>query len=192
MADTTYSARPAEEADRAFIREMFVLTETWGEPDGELPENFDDDLDRDVEGGEPAEGGVVLVEVPGAGEGTSPERRSGEALPGDADAARVGDAWLRRLTDDDPGYGYVADEYPELAIAVRAGREGRGLGSRLLAEVLRQARELGYPGISLSVENGNDRARRAYEKAGFEDLGPDDLGGHTMLYRFDGEAEGDG
>ncbi|WP_129661204.1 GNAT family N-acetyltransferase [Rothia halotolerans] len=174
MAETTYGTRPAEEKDRAFLREMFVLTETWREPGADLPENFPADMERYVDRWSPEEGGVVLEET----------------VPEDAGAAGrpVGAAWLRRLTDDDPGYGYVADEYPEVAIAVVTGHEGRGLGSRLLTALLAEARHLGYPGVSLSVEVGNDRAHRAYEKAGFTDLGPDDLGGHTMLHRFDVEG----
>jgi ribosomal protein S18 acetylase RimI-like enzyme len=82
----------------------------------------------------------------------------------------VGAAWARLFPDDDPGYGFVASDIPELTIAVRSGHRGQGLGGRLLAAVLTQARERGHRSVSLSVEDGN-RARRLYERAGFVVVG---------------------
>jgi ribosomal protein S18 acetylase RimI-like enzyme len=82
----------------------------------------------------------------------------------------VGAAWARLFPDDDPGYGFVAADVPELTIAIRAAHRGRGLGGTLLGAVLAQARERGHRAVSLSVEDGN-RARRLYERAGFVVVG---------------------
>jgi ribosomal protein S18 acetylase RimI-like enzyme len=71
---------------------------------------------------------------------------------------------------DDPGYGFVAADVPEITIAIRAAHRGRGLGGALLDAVLTQARERGLRAVSLSVEDGN-RARRLYERAGFVVVG---------------------
>lgn len=50
---------------------------------------------------------------------------------------RCGAAWVRLLTGPQrTSYAFVADDVPELAIAVEAGEEGRGIGSLLLRELL--------------------------------------------------------
>lgn len=79
-------------------------------------------------------------------------------------------AWLVFLPADDPGYGFVDADTPELSITTFAAWRGQGIGSALLSELISQARDRGITGISLSVEDGND-ARRIYERAGFEVVG---------------------
>jgi ribosomal protein S18 acetylase RimI-like enzyme len=91
----------------------------------------------------------------------------------------VGAAWGRLFPDDDPGYGFVSPDVPELSLAVRPTHRGRGLGAALLAAVIEQARERRHPAASLSVEDGN-RARALYERAGFVVVGRSG-GSDTML-----------
>jgi ribosomal protein S18 acetylase RimI-like enzyme len=79
----------------------------------------------------------------------------------------TGAAWARFLTSADAGYGYVSDSIPELTLAVASGARRGGVGTALLAGLIRSARELELPGLSLSVEDGNGSARRLYENAGF-------------------------
>lgn len=62
----------------------------------------------------------------------------------------VGAAWLRRLTAEAPGYGYIDDATPELSIAVAPPSRGQGMGARLLAELLAMA-QARYATVSLSV-----------------------------------------
>ena len=88
--------------------------------------------------------------------------------PGDAgriaiDAAGrpIGAAWVRRSTADDPSYGYVDDDTPELGIAVVDDRRGQGIGAALLAELLAEVGD-----CSLSVDRRNPAAR-LYERLGF-------------------------
>ena len=52
-------------------------------------------------------------------------------------------------------------------LAVAEGHRGRGIGSRLLEALAGVARERGYPAIRLDVADGNDAARRLYERLGF-------------------------
>jgi ribosomal protein S18 acetylase RimI-like enzyme len=59
----------------------------------------------------------------------------------------------------------VADGIPELAIAVLPQYIGQGIGARLLARLLEDARSL-YPAVVLSVRDANP-ARRLYERLGF-------------------------
>lgn len=83
----------------------------------------------------------------------------------------VGAIWARALSASEPGYGYVADDVPELGMAVVRGLHGRGIGSALLGGCLEQARALGWPAMSLSVEDGNTAARALYVRHGFVVVG---------------------
>lgn len=88
-------------------------------------------------------------------------------------------AWLVFLPAEDPGYGFVDVDIPELSITTFAGHRGQGIGSALLSELIDRARNLGIRGISLSVADGN-AARRLYDRAGFEVVGRNG-GSDTML-----------
>lgn len=78
----------------------------------------------------------------------------------------IGAAWLRRLTAEAPGYGYIDDATPELSIAVAPPFRGQGIGARLLAGLLALAQER-YAAVSLSVSVDNP-ALRLYRRLGFE------------------------
>ncbi|MFS0705473.1 N-acetyltransferase family protein [Cellulomonas sp. 179-A 9B4 NHS] len=97
-----------------------------------------------------------------------------------ADGTPLGAVWARALPADEPGYGWVADDVPELGMAVVAGRRGAGVGSALLAGFLDRARALGWTAVSLSVEDGNTAARALYERHGFVVVGRNG-GSDTML-----------
>lgn len=97
------------------------------------------------------------------------------SVPGDMgvaavdDAGRmVGAAWLRVFNREDPGYGYVDDNTPELSIAVRPEFRGQGLGSRILGALL-QAAGRNFHRVSLSVSQGNP-AEHLYRRFGFEEV----------------------
>ena len=109
---------------------------------------------------------------------------SGWGRPGDAgviaeDEQPVGAAWLRLFPAGDRGYGFVAEDVPELSIGVAPTSRGRGIGTRLLEALVEAARADGHPAISLSVEPDNP-ARRLYERTGFVRVA-DDGGAWTML-----------
>lgn len=78
----------------------------------------------------------------------------------------VGAAWYRLFRSEEPGYGFVDEETPELAIAVVPSKRGHGIGDELLKALLEKARAGGYARLSLSVEPGNP-ARKLYERHGF-------------------------
>jgi len=81
----------------------------------------------------------------------------------DALGSAVGFVWLRTERDYfiDMPVGHVID------IAVTRGGEGRGIGRALLDAADRWAESNGYPWLTLHVFEGNDRARRLYEKHGY-------------------------
>ena len=147
--------RPAGPQDVPFMRDMLSHAYYWR-------------VDRVSESGEP------------------PVRRYVErwGRPGDTaliaihDFQRVGAAWYRLFSADNPGYGFVDEETPELSIAIVPSRRGSGLGSELLDALLAKARAEGHDAISLSVEAGSP-AIGLYERHGFARVDDDD-GGVTM------------
>lgn len=78
----------------------------------------------------------------------------------------VGAAWLRLLTGDNKGFGYVDDTTPELVIAVLPKHRGNGVGTQLLTRLLAAAKA-SYPSVSLNVGARNP-AWRLYQRLGFE------------------------
>jgi GNAT superfamily N-acetyltransferase len=112
--------------------------------------------------GRPGDGGVVAV----AGDG-----------------ARLGVAWYRLFPPEDPGFGFVAPDVPELGIGVVAEARGQGIGGALLDALLALAREQGFRALSLAVDRQNPAARRLYERKGFRDAGISDPtdGGVIMI-----------
>jgi GNAT superfamily N-acetyltransferase len=123
------------------------------------------------------------------------------SVPGDAAAIviedywPVGAAWYRLFTRDEPGYGFVDEQTPEISIAVVPNKRGGGHGSQLLEALIQRARDDGYKALSLSVEPDNP-ALKLYERLGFRKVG-ETGGSWTMKVdldpatRIDGEqAEG--
>jgi GNAT superfamily N-acetyltransferase len=92
----------------------------------------------------------------------------------EAEDYAIGACWLRYFTSDDPGYGYVSDDVPELGLAVAAGWRGQSVGRLLLRKTADAAARAGITRISLSVERAN-RAHRLYESEGYQvvERGPD-------------------
>jgi ribosomal protein S18 acetylase RimI-like enzyme len=137
--------RPANQHDEPFLREM--LYEAVFVPPGSPapPRRVVDrsDLSRYVQGFGTRRGDLGWIA----------ERSSGDLL---------GAAWVRQLSGEEPGYGYVDDDTLELSVAVARRRRGRGVGTALLARLLESV-----PRCSLSVDDRNP-AVRLYARFGFE------------------------
>jgi ribosomal protein S18 acetylase RimI-like enzyme len=122
--------------------------------------------------------------APGEGPGPVARYVKGWGRPGDTaliavdDGFPVGAAWYRLFRRDHPGYGFVDEDTPELAIAVVPSRRGRGIGDALLEALVERARAERYRAVSLSVEKGNDALLGYYEKHGFRRVHED--GGDTV------------
>ena len=108
-------------------------------------------------------------------------RRGDTVLIAVEDGFAVGAAWYRLFRRDHPGYGFVDEETPELAIAVVPSRRGRGIGEALLDALCERARTERYSALSLSVERGNEPLLAFYEKHGFTRVHED--GGDTVTMR---------
>jgi ribosomal protein S18 acetylase RimI-like enzyme len=122
------------------------------------------------------------------GEGAGPVARyvKGWGRPGDTaliaieDGFPVGAGWYRLFRRDQPGYGFVDEETPELAVAVVPNRRGRGIGDELLAALFKSARAEGYGALSLSVERANQALVSYYEAHGFTSVSEDEGDSVTM------------
>jgi GNAT superfamily N-acetyltransferase len=75
-----------------------------------------------------------------------------------------GAAWYRLFDEDEPGFGFVDEETPELTISVVPSHRGHGAGAELLEALLARARAGGFARISLSAQEGQTRF---YEQHGF-------------------------
>ncbi len=155
--------RPAEVTDLAVLREMSFYAARWRpgqENDDREPVLSDDHIARYIDGwGRPGDMAFVAAE----------------------DGQPIGAAWLRLLTRERPGYGFIESTIPELSIAVVPARRGSGIGLALLTAILAAAREAGHPAVSLSVEVDNP-AQRLYERVGFKRVGHD---GGSWIMRID-------
>jgi ribosomal protein S18 acetylase RimI-like enzyme len=118
--------------------------------------------------------------APGEGPGPVALYVKGWGRPGDTaviaidEGFPVGAAWYRLFSADEPGFGFVDERTPELAVAVVPNARGKGIGDALLRALLGRAREDGHAAISLSVDRQNAAAIRLYERHGFEEVGRSD------------------
>ena len=89
-------------------------------------------------------------------------RRGDNCLVADFGGKAAGAVWARIMND----YGHVDDETPSIAISLYREYRGRGIGSRMMREMLEQLKAQGYKRASLSVQKAN-YAVRMYKKFGF-------------------------
>jgi [ribosomal protein S18]-alanine N-acetyltransferase len=79
----------------------------------------------------------------------------------------IGAVWYRLFSATEPGFGFVAADVPELAMAVYPECRGQRVGSLLLGTLVSRARAAGSPSISVSIAVENP-ARRLFARQGFE------------------------
>jgi GNAT superfamily N-acetyltransferase len=105
-------------------------------------------------------------------------RRGDAAVIGLEGGFPIGAAWYRLFPREEPGFGFVHERIPEMAIAVVPSRRGRGIGSELVDSLVDLAKEQGYGGLSLSVADESP-AMHVFAKQGFEKVEQTD-GSWTM------------
>ena len=84
-------------------------------------------------------------------------------LVAESDNKIVGAVWTRIVND----FAHIDDNTPSLAIAVAKESRGKGIGTRLLNDLLTVLKVEGFLSVSLSVQKEN-YAVKMYEKAGFD------------------------
>lgn len=85
----------------------------------------------------------------------------------------LGAVWVRNFTEDDPAWGFVDEQTPELNIALVPKARNQGVGTQLMMQMLGYLKGR-HQKVSLSV-NPKNPSVRLYERFGFEkyaDCGP--------------------
>ncbi len=108
----------------------------------------------------------------------------------------VGAAWYRVFAADEPGYGFVDEHTPELAIAVVPSKRGHGIGEQLLAALIERARAGGYSGAQPQRRAGKPgpqavRAKRlrgrTAGRGGLDDARVDSIAGDDRVSQISDE-----
>lgn len=89
-------------------------------------------------------------------------REDDHCLVAETDGLIVGAVWVRCVR----AHGYVDDATPELAVSVYPSFRAKGIGSRLMREMLRFLHDTDYMRVSLAVQKDN-YAVEMYRKLGF-------------------------
>lgn len=90
-------------------------------------------------------------------------RKDGFCLVAEYAGRVVGAVWTRIMND----YGHVDDETPSLSISLYKEYRHKGIGSRLMNEMMNLLGNKGYDHVSLSVQKAN-YATKLYLKLGFK------------------------
>ncbi|MBR6337540.1 MAG: GNAT family N-acetyltransferase [Ruminococcus sp.] len=91
-------------------------------------------------------------------------KRAGDtALVAEADGQIVGAVWVRIMND----YGHIDDNTPSFAVSLYKEYRSKGIGTRLMSEMLDTLREAGFFQASLAVQKANS-AVNMYKKLGCE------------------------
>ena len=91
------------------------------------------------------------------------ERKGDVCYVAECEGKIIGAVWVRIMND----YGHVSDDMPSLAISLLPEYRNNGIGTALMKKMLSSLRELGYKGVSLSVQKQN-YACSMYRKLGFK------------------------
>ncbi|HEY9557229.1 MAG TPA: GNAT family N-acetyltransferase [Acidimicrobiales bacterium] len=154
--------RPATSAEGPFLQRMLAIAADWRP--GSVVRSVEEVL------AEPKLAHYVLG-WPRAGDFG--------VVASDDDGRLVGAAWCRFFTADDPGFGFVSSEVPEVSLGVVSGFRRRGVGRQLMVGLVDEARSRGIGRLSLSVEVDNP-AMDLYAELGFVPVADAD-GAATMV-----------
>ena len=89
------------------------------------------------------------------------------ALLAEVDGQVVGAVWTRIIDGPVKGFGYIDEKTPEFAISLLEAYRGKGIGTKLMQDMLDLLRRDGYARTALSVQKAN-YAVRMYRAVGFE------------------------
>ncbi len=88
-------------------------------------------------------------------------------LVAEVDEKIVGAVWTRILSGDVKGYGNTDNTTPEFAISLYKEFRNKGIGTKLMLNMLQLLKDKGYSQASLAVQKDN-YAVKMYKSLGFE------------------------
>lgn len=157
----TIALRPVEAGDADFLRALFVADRRALFAAAALPEPML---------------AMLLDQQYRAHEvGTAQEHPEAERSVILADGAAVG----RLVTAPDHRAGARTLRIVDIALVPEA--RGRGIGTTVLEDTIRSAREAGWTALSLMVTHTNPHAARLYRRLGFRPRGEDAVGTTMVL-----------
>lgn len=95
------------------------------------------------------------------------KKKDDYCLVADCKGKIVGAVWVRIISGDIKGYGYIDEHTPEFAISLFGEYRNQGIGSRLMTAMKDHLRKNGYKQASLNVKKEN-YAVKLYHKMGFK------------------------
>ncbi len=78
----------------------------------------------------------------------------------------AGAVWIRTFHDEIKGCGFIDEKTPEIAIALFKEYRNKGIGTRLMKQMIDFLKSKGFDQVSLSITKGN-RAIDLYKRLGF-------------------------
>jgi ribosomal protein S18 acetylase RimI-like enzyme len=167
----TVELRSATAADQALLARALFVAWQWRRPWDEQafqdhlrtggPDTYVHDFGR-----RPGDGGVIAEVWDGA------ERRF------------AGAAWYRFFTADDHRPGFVAEDVPELVLAVMHQDRRAGVATMLMKQLITTAAAERIPALSLHVSGENAVAGALYRAFGFEVVRDHEGRGTVMVLRL--------
>lgn len=109
-------------------------------------------------------------------------RENDHCLVAESDSRLLAAVWTRVFSHSAKGFGYIDERTPELSMSVLPEYRNKGIGTRLLREMICKLQILGYEQVSLSVDLDN-YACMLYQKFGFTTVTVTD-GSATMVRRL--------
>ncbi|MBX2872762.1 MAG: GNAT family N-acetyltransferase [Saprospiraceae bacterium] len=149
MSELDLLIRPITVGDQAFLTEMLYLAFYLPEGDPPFPRSIldrPDILKYHAAYGKAGDFGFLAL------------RKQEE----------IGAIWCRLHRPENPGYGFVRADVPELNIAMLPQVRGQGIGQQLMLCLEEKLQMEGVPGMSLSVDHRNLVAYHIYHKLGYQ------------------------
>ena len=95
------------------------------------------------------------------------KKKDDYCLVAEMDGKIIGGVWVRILSGEIKGFGNIDDQTPEFAISLFKEYRNKGIGTKLMIEMIDYLKNKNYKQCSLAVQKAN-YAVKMYKNVGFE------------------------